>query len=463
MMIKLDSFMGGIEMKARSVPVLMTVLLLLMTACSNGEEAFKRDEKEGSAFEQPVVKSVDPESIEQISNEVEEEREEPIEREIVLSAVGDIMVHRTQLTRAYNPQSEEFDFTESFDQIKDYIMPHDYAIGNFETTLSGKDEGIRLENSQYYLGYQGYPTFNSPEILAKNIYNAGFDMMATANNHCFDGWTGGITNTIDTLDSVGLDHVGTYKHKDDERVFIKDIEGIKVAFFNYTYSTNGIIPPKDHEYMVNTFDNYDEAHMENMYDEVSTFITESKDVDLHVVSIHFGNEYYIHPNHYQKEISEELIRAGADVIIGSHPHVLQPLDIMEVELEDGSVREGLIIYSLGNFLSSQIYTNSDPVPKDAGVIMNMTINKSDQGTKVTKIGLVPTWVQWSKDFIRVIPVEKALSDYEQENMYGLTDKDYNRLLKVRDFTIPHLVSLLDVEPLQEEDEHIIDLTELLAD
>ncbi len=435
--------------------LLIIFISILLVACSKEEFLSYEENRDSKGIEQGTKDEMDKRTT-----NIPEQRQEEQEKEIVLSFVGDIMIHRPQLTRAY--VDGVFDFSSSFETIEEYIETANYTIVNLETTLSGKDEGVCLENSNYYMGYQGFPTFNSPEILAKNLKDTGFDMITTGNNHSFDGWTGGIVNTIDNLNANGLDHVGTYKNTSDERVLIKEIEGIKIAFLNYTYSTNGIIPPPGSEYMVNTLNNYDEEYIKVMYQEINDFTTNHRDIDLTVVSIHFGLEYHLEPSDIQTQMCENMIKAGADVIIGSHPHVLQPVDILEVQLEDGSMKKGVVAYSLGNFLSSQIYLRSDPVPKNAGIILNLTINKDEnKGTYVNKIGLVPTWVQWTNDTIRVIPVSKAIKLYYEDNYYNLSQKDYDRLLQVQDFTIPHLASEivedLDNESIINDEEYIINI------
>lgn len=421
-----------------------------------GHELVKEEE---SPADEPEIKlEVEPE-VELDIDQKFRTGEVPKKTTINLISVGDVMIHRSQLVRAYQPETESFDFSESFEMVEAFVEPHDYAVANLETTLSGKDQGIRLENSNYYLGYQGYPTFNSPEILATNIAGVGFDMVTTANNHCFDSWNGGVINTINEVEKAGLDHVGTYETPEDPRVLIKDIDGIQIAFLNYTYSTNGINPHYEDVYMVNSLDNYDPVKIQEMYDEVRTFSQENQQIDLIYIYIHFGNEYHIYPSAIQQTMVEELIKAGADVIVGTHPHVLQPMENIEVELEDGTIKEGLVFYSLGNFLSSQIYIASDPVPKDVGIIVNMTIEKDeDEEAIVTEIGLIPTWVQWTDDNIRVIPVDKALASYDQgDNYFELTQKDHNRLIEVQKWTIEHFTSKMAIKPKKDLDQYLLNI------
>lgn len=369
--------------------------------------------------------------------------EEPQTWEATLTSVGDIMFHVPQLKRAYNAETDSFDFQSVFQQVKPYFGEDQFVVANLETTLSGKDEGIRLDISNYFKGYQGYPTFNTPEILASQLKQNGVDMVVTANNHSMDSWTEGIRDTLKELDQAGLEHIGTYANERDQRYIIKDIQGITFGFSNYTYATNGINPPKAEEYMVNTWDNYDKTRINAMYQDIKDIKAKEKNMDVNVVYLHYGSEYNIYPSNTQKNIAKNLIASGADVIIGSHPHVLQPFEIIETVDDEGKKRKGLVIYSLGNFISSQIYLNSDPVNKDAGIITNIMFEKQSNGQVAIKgLELIPTWVQWRDETIRVIPVNKGLEGYEKgENSYGLTVKDYNRLKNVSKFSLSHMLSL----------------------
>lgn len=434
-------------MKKYTLLWLLSIVLILTVGCSKKEEAKEvLGEKIHVTKEEYVSKSTKESTPKDV--ELRDALTQPPDgkekvKTATLVSVGDVMVHGPQLTRAYNSETGQFSFQSSFDTIQSFIEPSDYAVANLETTFSGKDQGLRLSSSVYYKGYQGYPTFNTPSVLATNIKEAGFDMVTTANNHCYDGLQQGLLSTLNTLDSVGLDHVGTNKDPDSETAFIKDIEGIRVGFFNYTYSTNGIHVVDENKYAVNTFDNYSKEGIDRMVSSIKSYLEKNKDqLDYSIVYIHFGNEYKTTPNSHQKAIVEALIKAGVDAVIGTHPHVLQPMEKVTVTLEDGSTRSGFVFYSLGNFLSSQIYTNGQPYPKDVGMVLRMNLEKNeDEKAQLKSVELVPTWSQWKKDKIRVIPVASALESYEKGNKYNLTTRDYNRLVTVNKWVIPHMNSL----------------------
>ena len=161
-----------------------------------------------------------------------------------LATTGDIMCHNTNFKDAYNSSTKSYDFSYYFTDVKKYLQEADITIGNLETTLSGAKRG-----------YSGYPTFNTPEILAQNLKDAGFNIVTTANNHCMDKGYSGIESTIDFLDKADLAHTGTFKSKkDQETILIKNVKGVNIAFLSFTYGTNGIAIPKDKSYAVNLID-----------------------------------------------------------------------------------------------------------------------------------------------------------------------------------------------------------------
>ncbi|NLL70574.1 MAG: CapA family protein [Epulopiscium sp.] len=395
----------------------------------------------------------DMENITEVDIVEPKKREEPKEPEryyAQLSAVGDIMVHKWQLEGAYDTKEDNYDFSHSFEYIRPYIQQADYAIANLETTLAGIERG-----------YQGYPRFNTPEVLAKNLKDVGFDLVTTANNHSMDSNAAGVLHTIQVLEDTGLDHVGTYKNQEDsEEIMIKEINHISFAFLSYTYGTNGIPVPKDQPYLVNTWNMYEPEGLESMYNKVR----EAKKLatDFVVVAVHFGNEYHSFPNHHQEEIVRQLFLAGADIVLGSHPHVLQPIDIQQIIQEDGTQKTGVVIYSLGNFISSQKPTKEDPAPKDAGIIFSFTIEKIEgKKAEIRNILFVPTWVQWirknNKPYHRIIAVEQALRETAEGQETGFTAYEIQKMKQVRDRTVNHMMHYLEKQPKLKNDVYYLDL------
>lgn len=267
-----------------------------------------------------------------------------------------------------------YDFNPVFQPIQDFLSSADYTVANLETPLAGAAAG-----------FTGYPQFNAPVELAQALFNAGVDLVTTANNHALDRGERGIINTLDALDNIRLAHIGTARTPEEAgKMNIKDLNGIPVGFLSYTYGTNGIPVPKGKPYMVNLID-------EKIIVEQIASMRQSG-AQAVVVALHFGLEYQRTPSKEQQRLARLLIAQGADVIVGSHAHVQQPMEWVEVDTEEGQ-RRGLILYSLGNFLSNQRdkYT-------DTGMIVNITLvrkNSASSPVSIEQATYLPTWV-WRK-------------------------------------------------------------------
>ena len=235
----------------------------------------------------------------------------PEDETINISVIGDIMCHNTQYNDAYDSSLGDYDFSYVFEDIKQYIENADLAIGNLETTLAGKD-----------IGYESYPTFNTPEHIATDLKELGLDVLSTTNNHALDQGFTGISNTIDELDKVGLLHTGTYKTEEDaSKLLVTEVKGIKIGIVAYSYGTNGIAVPKGKEYCINLInDEKIVSDLEKMKEE---------NVDLIIAIMHWGIEYQTSPNEEQIRLNNLLIENGADIVLGGHPHVLQKMEKRE--------------------------------------------------------------------------------------------------------------------------------------
>lgn len=330
---------------------------------------------------------------------------------IHMSATGDIMCHLTNIKNAYNSTSKDYDFTNVFKNIKDYTLNADITVGNLETTFAGASRG-----------YTGYPTFNTPEILGKNLKDIGFDVICTANNHSMDKGYSGVESTLNFLDEFGLDHYGTARsEQEQDTILVKDVNGIKIAFLAYTYGTNGIAIPSGKEYSVNLIDK------DLIKEHIS--LAKQQNVDMICVSMHWGNEYKVVQNSNQEELADFLFENGIDIILGSHPHVLEPMEKRTVTLEDGTTKDGFVIYSLGNFVSGQIYANTKST-----VILDIQITKDSEG-KITidSVNYTPVYLydagssSKSRTRYTLIDVEKAISDYESGETGSVSKSLYNTL------------------------------------
>ena len=185
--------------------------------------------------------SQNSENVSQEKEEVEQPKEDIT---INMTVAGDVLCHNTNFFDAYNASTDSYDFSYSFEDIKKYFDNADIAIGTLEANFAGKAAG-----------YSNYPLFNAPEQLATDLKELGFDILATANNHCLDKGFSGMVNTLAELDKAGIEHMGTYATEEDsEKYLIKDVNGIKMAFLDYTYGTNGIELPKGKEFAINMID-----------------------------------------------------------------------------------------------------------------------------------------------------------------------------------------------------------------
>jgi poly-gamma-glutamate capsule biosynthesis protein CapA/YwtB (metallophosphatase superfamily) len=284
--------------------------------------------------------------------------------QITLLFAGDVMQHMPQVDAAWNPETGRYEYDSCFMYIRPYLESADLTIANLETTLAGKP-------------YSGYPAFSSPDDLVRGLLNAGVDIVGTANNHCCDRGSDGIARTVSVLDSIGMIHMGTYASEQaykKNNPLIINTRGFRLAFLNYTYGTNGIPTPAGRVVSL----------MEN--DRMVRDMKAARDsaVDAVIVFIHWGIEYQREPNEQQKATAELLFSNGADLIIGSHPHVIQP---MEWTKSDPPAKDKLVVWSLGNFVSNQRkqYT-------DGGTMASVTLKKQDGKVQISEAGYRLTWV-----------------------------------------------------------------------
>lgn len=294
---------------------------------------------------------------------------------------GDAMQHQAQINAAHT--AGRYDYSGYFDSIKEYVTGADFAVVNLETPLGGKP-------------YKGYPCFSSPDEYAHELHKAGFDLFLTANNHTLDCRAKGLKRTIDTLDGMGIDHIGTYKNqasRDSLISYIAEINGFKIGFLNYTYGTNGI--PATDGVVVNMIDTVQiKKDIERIRDDGAEMVT---------VATHWGTEYVLLPNKSQKNIADFLADQGVDMIIGGHPHVIQP---MELKWNEKNQKKYVLVYSLGNFVSNMKTTDTR-----GGALTKITVERDSTGiprVKDAKYSLVFTEQpdSYRRNF-RVVPVEKV--------------------------------------------------------
>lgn len=343
----------------------------------------------------------------------------PLEsKTFTLTAIGDVLCHNTQYWDAHNKTTDEYDFSYVFDDVKTYTSAGDITLASLETSFAGKD-----------VGYSNYPTFNSPDSLATALKEIGVDIISTAGNHALDMGFKGLCRTIDVLDNNEIEHLGTYKTKEEqEKILIKNVNGLNIAFLNYTYGTNGIPIPSDKEFCVNLI------HKDLIKKQIEQ--AKSSNADIIIACMHWGTEYKTTANDEQKDLSDFLFKNGVDVIIGNHPHVLEPMKKRTVTLDDGTEKECFVIYALGNFTADQRET----ITRDS-IILNLTITKTADGkisidkTTYTPIYMYKYTNKSSKKF-KVLDLEKTINDYESGQDTSIEKANYDllksQLIKIKE-------------------------------
>lgn len=332
-----------------------------------------------------------------LEKNVEEDVKEDTVYTLKISAVGDLMVHDYQINKARRKDTDSFDFSPVFKQIQPYLDEADILVGNLETVFAGKDKG----RSNKVCGYSSFPYFNSPNAFADALAAAGFDLVTTANNHTLDAYPEGVVSTLNLLDSLGIRHVGTARDSaEKQQLCLMEKNGILVGFSGYTYSLNGIHRPKDKPYLVNEFINYDTTKIREMCNEIRRL--KKAGADFVVAYVHAGTEYQKKPNSYQRRVADSLFHAGAQLILMSHPHILQKMDVLTSK---DSLRKSVVAYSLGNFISSQV--SNEKSHKDIGAILEVEVKKWRDSTFISSVSVIPTYSYWRKDHIGVLPVIKA--------------------------------------------------------
>ena len=344
-----------------------------------------------------------------------------------LSAQGDLLMHRPIFTKGsyVNPEGTGFDFSSLFRYLGEFISGADYAVANLETTLGG--DGFP---------YQGNPSFNCPDPILEAVKAAGYDGLLTANNHSYDTLMTGINRTLEQTRSAGLETFGTRLSEEEDRYSILDVNGIKLGMvcYSYTMSTDGQGRPSlnnnaavEKPEQINWF-SY--QNLNKFYSQMEQILAsmEAEGAEATVLYIHWGTEYELVENDTQRAMAQKLCDLGIDVIIGGHPHVVQPMDLLESTRDPD--HKTLCIYSLGNAVSNQRREQMrlKTGHTEDGVIFYVTFEKLSDGTvRVADTDVVPTWVNLhSKNGAaeyNILPLDKDRQGQWQEN-FGLTDAEF---------------------------------------
>lgn len=338
----------------------------------------------------------------------ETEQNKKLEYNLSLAMVGDALYHSNCYEDGLQNDGT-YNFDSQFADIAPIISNYDLAYYNQETILGGTEIGLST-----------YPTFNSPQEVGDAFLKAGFNLVSLATNHTMDRGEKAILKSVAYWrGKTNVLTAGSYdSFEDRNRSHIREKNGITYAFFSYTYGTNGIPVPKGKEYLVNLFDKETaKKDIEAVRDQV----------DVILVAMHWGTEYVHEPSKVQKEQALFLADLGVDVIIGSHPHVIQPIE---------HIGNTIVIYSLGNFISSH---SDDALKKRIGLLASLDIHKIVENNETTitidnvKGDLLYTYHDESFKNFRVIPFNKL--DNSLLNDYQNIKKEYEKIINKNDHTI----------------------------
>ena len=322
-------------------------------------------------------------------------------QEIRLSFLGDITFEGDQLERYYDSSTESFDFTNSFKYITKYLKASNFVAADFEAVMAGPDEDYENVFDQY--GTAGF-LYNVPEVAAENMKAAGISLLQTANEHAGDFGIDGVKSTLSYLDSVGIKAAGTQKSANDKRYTIASVSSIKIGFVAYSNNLNMELD-EDNAYAVNSLDNYDENKIKQMCNDVRAARRDG--AEFVVAMVYAGEVYNTEPDDSQKSLFNSLFEAGADIVIGTEPYAMQPIEVRDLTDTDGTAKKGIAIYSLGTFLGSETY-GSAGIDNDIGAILDVVVNKEgNKKAKISGIRLTPTCITYTEDDVFVLPAAEV--------------------------------------------------------
>ena len=401
--------------------------LILLRGC---DQTVPGNETTGTALQNPTGSTAAP------TTQPTEGTTAPTEPYVVstasVGAMGDLLMHLPVIQAAQTGSG--YDFSPHFEYIAEYFERYDFMVINLETTLGSLEAGP----------YHGYPNFNCPDEIIDGAKNAGVDLILTANNHTYDTGNKGFMRTQQVIQDRGLPYLGTRENAEDPEYLVQDINGIKVGMVCYTYETgktsdgrktlNGIPMTAADSKRISSFDYNDlGSFYANVTDTLAAM--EEEGAEATMVFIHWGDEYQLKPNSKQTAIAQQLCELGVDVIVGGHPHVIQPFDT----LTSSTGHQTYCIYSVGNAISNQNRnslknTTSNARYTEDGMIFGVEFEKWNDGSvKISGISILPTWVKtvYGSEY-DILPLDTNIPVWNHMNVSSeaLTYESYNRTLSV---------------------------------
>lgn len=406
-----------------ALPVLVLILILVftLTKCGNKEEP-------PITVPEATETTLPPETTSPVPQ---------VTATAAISAQGDLLMHKP-ITTTYTAADGTRDYSPIFQYLTGYLDGYDYNIANLETTFGGDS-----------YPYQGNPRFNTPDAFMDAVAGAGYEMLLTANNHSSDTYTDGILRTVKTVRNAGVDTLGTMLSDDEDKYAVVDINGIKIGMLCYTYATNEYVegrPSLNYKEFVEQpglVNYFLETNLDRFYTEVAQHLENMKadGAEATILYIHWGTEYETTENAAQRTIAQKMCDLGIDVIVGGHPHVLQPIDLLQSSLDPN--HKTLCLYSTGNAVSNQMKDEDEAFASghsEDGVLFSVTFEKySDGSVYLSGANVLPTWVNRPKtngvaDFYHILPLDPATKD-QWATLYALTPEQYTEALASYDRTL----------------------------
>lgn len=391
-------------MKTFKIICSFIITIILCSACGSKKEVKHKEiitqktVKTKDSLDKKILKVVPQEAIKPLV------KKEKLADQISLLFIGDFMGHMDQIKAAYNKETKTYEYDTCFSKIKPILSDADVTIGNLEVTL-----GVQP--------YSGYPQFSSPPSYATAIKNAGVDVLTTSNNHSCDKRKKGVEKTIKILDSLNIGHTGTFVNsieKTKNPAYVIQKNNFKIAVISYTYGTNGLKPTAP-----NVVNYLDKKAIKKDIDYINNTIAPEQIIAF----VHWGLQYKSLPNKNQKDMFAYFKSLGVNIVIGAHPHVLQPMKWNKITPTNS--QENLVVYSLGNFVSHQ-----RTFPRDGGAVLKLSLIK-DENNKVNikEANYCLTWVYEpivnGKKQYYVLPVD----EYSKTPDFFTKKKDYDKMMR----------------------------------
>jgi len=411
--------------------IAIVVLALLLCGCGGAAPETPETTIPAAGMETVPVTTSEP-TPEATPEPSPEPTPEPEPLRAKLTVAGDVVMHMGFYDEALQPDGS-YDFSYLFEDVGHYVEEADYALCCFEGAMKGEE-----------YSYTGYPMFCTPDGVADSLKKVGFDLVALASNHGMDGGKDGLDRTIDVMEAAGLDHVGTFRTQEerDEHhgVLLKDINGIKIAFLDYSYGTNGI-PIEKYPYAMNVFCNdylkYCRDFRYEMF-EADMAYAKSLEPDMIAVIMHWGAEYIYTRQQAQTELADYLFSLGADLVLGGHPHVPQPMEVRDIDNGDGTTRKGYLCYCLGNLVAHMHEDKHKNCTLTAMVQIDIEKDAVSGETVLKRVEYVPMvmmdqldyWVMGDWRF-RLLNLHEVLDDYANGNDRGFMTEYMYRDLTAR--------------------------------